>query len=265
MYQWFVFVHLVGVFGFLLAHGVSVGVSFRLRTERNIERVNALLELSSQAITPFWISLMVLLVGGITATFLGDLWGAAWIWAAIATLVVVTVLMFILATSYFRRVRFIARAVSEGTDAVTPEQFDEVLRSRRPITIAVVGFIGLAFILYLMLFKPTFGLGAQAAGAAAPPLESDVEIAADEVAFDTDELDVPAGEPFTIGFDNRGQGVPHNVAIYEDASASEALFVGDVVTGPDVVRYAVPALPEGDYFFRCDVHPTTMTGTVETD
>ena len=39
MYPLLVLVHVVGVFGFLLAHGVSVGVAFRLRGERNLERV----------------------------------------------------------------------------------------------------------------------------------------------------------------------------------------------------------------------------------
>jgi hypothetical protein len=39
------------------------------------------------------------------------------------------------------------------------------------------------------------------------------------------------------------------------------LFVGEVFSGPDVVTYEVPALDAGTYFFRCDVHPTTMTGT----
>ena len=33
------------------------------------------------------------------------------------------------------------------------------------------------------------------------------------------------------------------------------------MTGPDVITYRVDALEAGTYFFRCDVHPTTMTGT----
>jgi len=55
--------------------------------------------------------------------------------------------------------------------------------------------------------------------------------------------------------------VPHNIAIYTDDSAAESLFVGELVTGPKQVTYEVGALDPGTYFFRCDVHPTTMTGT----
>ena len=34
MYSWIVFVHVLGVFGFLLAHGAAAVVAFRLRGER---------------------------------------------------------------------------------------------------------------------------------------------------------------------------------------------------------------------------------------
>lgn len=34
MYPWLVLLHVLGVFGFLMAHGVSVGVAFALRQER---------------------------------------------------------------------------------------------------------------------------------------------------------------------------------------------------------------------------------------
>ena len=67
--------------------------------------------------------------------------------------------------------------------------------------------------------------------------------------------------PFTIAFDNQDLGVPHNVAIYTDDSATKSLFIGEMVTGPKKVTYEVGPLARGTYFFRCDVHPTTMTGT----
>ncbi len=80
------------------------------------------------------------------------------------------------------------------------------------------------------------------------------------IAFDTDTISLPADQPSTLTFDNRDT-VPHNIAIYTDSSLSEALFQGEIVTGPATAQYEVPPEPAGEYYFQCDVHPT-MNGTV---
>jgi nitrite reductase (NO-forming) len=97
--------------------------------------------------------------------------------------------------------------------------------------------------------------------AACAPAGTDLAVMAMNSAFDTGCLAAPAGKPFTIAFDNMDPGIPHNVSIYTDSSATAALFTGEMVTGPGTVTYEVDALEPGTYFFRCDVHPTTMTGT----
>src|SRR5262245_24366395 len=81
-----------------------------------------------------------------------------------------------------------------------------------------------------------------------------VRVAAKDLAFSTDRLSAPADKRFQIAFDNQ-EGVPHNVAIYRDASAGEKVFGSGPFTGPALVAYEVPALPAGTYYFRCDVHP----------
>ena len=87
-------------------------------------------------------------------------------------------------------------------------------------------------------------------------------IAAQNIAFDTDTLTFPADTPSQLTFQNNDAGTPHNVAIYTDESLSKALFTGEVITGPASTVYDIPALPEGSYYFHCDVHPN-MHGTVE--
>jgi plastocyanin len=89
-----------------------------------------------------------------------------------------------------------------------------------------------------------------------------VQLVARDIAFDTDEITLTAGGQATIQFDNQDQGLPHNFAIYEDESAETAIFQGDIVEGPSTTEYAFTAPDAGTYFFRCDVHPTQMTGTV---
>ena len=86
-------------------------------------------------------------------------------------------------------------------------------------------------------------------------------ITAENLAFDRDTLSFPADTASTLTFQNNDAGVPHNVAIYPDASSSKALFTGDLVTGVATATYDIPALPAGSYYFHCDVHPD-MNGTV---
>jgi plastocyanin len=260
VYQWWVFVHLVGVLAFVGAHGVSMFVLFRLRSERDPRKVNDLLVLSSSSITAFYYGFGVLLAGGIVAGFLGHWWGRAWIWAAIGVLVVVTVVMYGIATPYYKRVRFVARAMAEGSQAVTAEQFDQILREPRVGAVAGIGVLGLLFIVYLMVLKPSLGFSTSAAPVAVPsgPV---VQVTARSLTFTASTLTAPASQAFTLVFNNDDPGVPHNVAIYTDASASSSLFVGEIFNGPAVKDYSVNPLPTGTYFFRCDVHPQ-MNGTL---
>jgi plastocyanin len=264
VYQFWFFVHLVGVFGFLLSHGVSVAVTFKLRGERDPARINALLQLSGSSIQGFYISLLVLLVGGLAAATVGHLWSKAWIWSAIAVLVIASLAMYRMARPFYRRVGLVARALEGGTEAVTEQQFSEILTSRRPRTIAGIGFGALAIILYLMVFKPTLGQGGGAPpsgsqGAACAPTGTTLNVVARNLSFGVKCLAAPAGQAFTIDFDNQ-DGAPHNVAIYSDKSKSKSLFVGDRVDGPKKVTYQVTPIPAGTYYFQCDFHPF-MNGT----
>ena len=261
MHRWWVFLHIAGVFGFLMSHGVSAYVTLRLPRERDPARVSHLLELSASSVGFMWNSIGLLLLGGILAGFTGHFWGQAWIWAAIVVLVAVIAAMYAMGTTWAKRLRTISAAKVGGTEAVSQEQFEQILHSKRPYTIAAIGFVGLLAILWLMIFKPTLGFGGVAECAPSPDAAVSV-CAFDEQSFSSDRLTAPAGEPFGLAFDNEDDGVPHNVAIYADDSAAQSLFVGDLVDGPKTVTYNVPALDPGEYYFRCDVHPQ-MNGTLE--
>jgi plastocyanin len=80
--------------------------------------------------------------------------------------------------------------------------------------------------------------------------------------FSTDSLTFEAGKPTTLHFENNDPGQTHNFSIYTDESATTAEFQGQNTTGPQTVDYDIPKLPAGTYFFRCDVHPQDMTGTL---
>lgn len=80
------------------------------------------------------------------------------------------------------------------------------------------------------------------------------------MAFDKQTITVPAGATVVVNFDNQ-DSVPHNFALYTDTTAATPIFVGQVISKSKLVyKFVAPGTP-GSYFFRCDVHPFTMTGT----
>ena len=111
----------------------------------------------------------------------------------------------------------------------------------------------------IALFVP-----AVAAAESAPACSPDgtaLSISAKDKKFAKDCLAAPAGQAFTIEFQNQDPAVPHNVAIYDKANGNKSLFKGEVFFGPDKRTYSVPAQASGTYEFRCDPHDDIMFGT----
>lgn len=78
--------------------------------------------------------------------------------------------------------------------------------------------------------------------------------------FDTAEIALPPEAPVTITFENQDP-VPHNLSIYT-APGGDPIFQETPVPGPTTVEYSFTSPAPGEYYFQCDVHPTTMSGTV---
>ncbi len=159
MYAYIVLLHVVGAFVFALAHGVSVAVSLRLRTVSDRGELRGLLALSQLSIGGLYVGLVLLLIGGVWAGFAGDHWGRAWIWAAIAILVIITAAMYAIATPFYSRLRVAAGATVDPTQVERAEpiaegDLAEMTASGRPLALAAIGGIGLLLILWLMVVKP---------------------------------------------------------------------------------------------------------------
>jgi plastocyanin len=88
-----------------------------------------------------------------------------------------------------------------------------------------------------------------------------LEIAAEnEFEFTEDELRAPAGE-ITIVFDNRDEGILHNIAIYPSQDdLATVLGSTELTEGPDVQELTIE-LEAGEYYYNCQVHPA-MDGTL---
>lgn len=82
---------------------------------------------------------------------------------------------------------------------------------------------------------------------------SAVTIEAEEIAFVNDDVEVAAGE-IAIVFENRDDGVPHNLHLTDGIDAKT-----EIETGPTTQELTMTIDEPGTYAFVCDVHPQ-MTG-----
>lgn len=89
------------------------------------------------------------------------------------------------------------------------------------------------------------------------PSGTSLSISADNIKFSTDCLAAPAGQKFTVKFDNL-ESVPHNFAIL--GTDGKTLAGTEVTGGPRVDTLEAGPLEAGTYSFHCAVHPQ-MTGT----
>ena len=152
-YNWWKFIHLIGVVGFMAAHGTSMAATMVIRRIRDPQRISGVLQLSGTTALAFYVSTLVLLVGGIGAGIQGRWFGQGWIWLSLGLLVAVGILMFPLARGYFRRIRMVIELMESGT-AVSQNDFMRVLNSGNPMLTAGTGSVAILFIVYLMVLKP---------------------------------------------------------------------------------------------------------------
>jgi len=158
----FVFLHVLGVFLFLFAHGISAGVIFWVRRERDRAALRSLLGLSYKAVLVMSVGGLLLLASGILAGFSGNYWttGRLWLWASLAIFVVVFLLMTPLARMPLDRIR---KALDEPTSApptpgsavdVAPASLEEAVAATRPMLVAALGLGAVVVLTWLMMYKP---------------------------------------------------------------------------------------------------------------
>lgn len=157
-------VHVLAAFAFVLVHGASAMVAFKLRGERDRTRIRALLELSNAYLNWLYVALGVLLLAGILSGIAGGYWtsGRYWLWASLGLLIAILVAMYVIATPHFDALRHAIgmptfNDVQKKQDPPPPANDADLARlldSSKPIQSAVIGIGGIAIIVALMMLKP---------------------------------------------------------------------------------------------------------------
>lgn len=161
---WLVLTHVLSALTFVLFHGASAMVAFRLRSERDPARIRALLELSNAHFGWMYLALAILLLSGIVAGIVGGWWtsGQLWLWASVGLLVVILAGMFVVASGYFESLRHAVgiqtyQDLKHGREAppvASEAEIAALVTSSRPAVIAVIGLGGIGLVAALMTLKP---------------------------------------------------------------------------------------------------------------
>jgi hypothetical protein len=82
---------------------------------------------------------------------MGNWWGHGWNWTAQNQLVLMGVAMTVLASRPLARAR---QVLATSSSAQVDQQLTALLAAPNPVVLTVIGGVGMAIILWLMMFKP---------------------------------------------------------------------------------------------------------------
>jgi hypothetical protein len=155
-YAWLKFLHIASVLALLGTHGTSMVVLYAIRRQRDRTKILDMITLSGLTIGPMYVSILAVVVFGVWLWIKVYSLGTVWLWLAVVLLVLMIGLMNATAKPYFASIKEACQLRPSGVPRVADEELAEILRSPRAHLVTAIGVIGLAAILYLMVFKPSF-------------------------------------------------------------------------------------------------------------
>lgn len=155
MYRFWVFLHLVGVVGFLATHGVAMWAMLSVRTVGgDRERILDRCETSKATTRPMYISFVLLLGGGVAAGIDGALFAQWWLLVSLILLLTLTASMSMVASPHMKRLREGCTRWADGSYTMSDQELDATLAGPATMITSASGSLGLLAIVYLMVFKP---------------------------------------------------------------------------------------------------------------
>jgi hypothetical protein len=159
--RWLIFLHVLAVLTFFLAHGASAAMAFKIRNERDFARIRAMLDLSWSTGILVVVSFLVMGLTGIILPFLIHIWNKGYIWTSIVLMLFVFIYMAVFNETHYKELRrLVGLPYMKGNKqlpAEPPSSQEEVaaLLNKTNVTgLVVVGYIIPAIVLWLMIFKP---------------------------------------------------------------------------------------------------------------
>jgi hypothetical protein len=91
-----------------------------------------------------------------------------------------------------------------------------------------------------------------------------IELTADSSAFSETELQAPAYAQVSIILENADDDRAHSFSLYRTPNGSDPVFVGALVPANQTRTFTFTTPEPGTYYFRDDLMPSRLNGTLET-
>ena len=88
-----------------------------------------------------------------------------------------------------------------------------------------------------------------------------ISLTAINTSWSTACIAVNAGAPISLTIANEDLGIDHNFAVYDSPKLKQEFFETGRFSGVATNSYTEDALPPGTYYFQCNVHGPSMSGT----
>ena len=158
---WLVFLHVLSAITFFLAHGTSVAMAFKVRSETDFARIRAMLDLSASTIGVMFVSFLAMGLTGLIMPFILKLWGRGWIWASIVLMVIVVIQMGMMNDKRYKHLRrmvglpyMVGGKKFEAEAPASQQEVDAHLKKLNVRELVIGGYVIPVIVLWLMVFKP---------------------------------------------------------------------------------------------------------------
>jgi hypothetical protein len=159
--RWLVFIHVLSAITFFLAHGASAAMVFKVRSETDLARLRAMLDLSISTFKLYALSFLIMGLTGLTMPFLIHIWSKVWIWLSIILILFVAVWMGLVNEKQIKQLRrLVGLPYMQGNreypaeSPASPQEVSALLKKINPYQWALVGYGVPVLVLWLMIFKP---------------------------------------------------------------------------------------------------------------
>lgn len=158
---WLVFLHTLSALAFFLAHGTSVAMAFKIRSETDFARIRAMLDLSASTVGVMFIAFLAMGLTGLVMPFILKLWNRGWIWLSIVLMVAVFLHMVFMNDRRYKHLRrmvglpyMIGGKHFEAEPPASQAEVEAQLEKMMVTDLVIVGLVIPTIVLWLMVFKP---------------------------------------------------------------------------------------------------------------